>query len=192
MGRKRNWSEETTAIRVPVSLADRLLSQARAWDSAADPAVDPLKSADQVMSPLNPCRVRFEFQGQATEGRAVGALVNWRSGTVAAVLIDWSWDGKAKQTQLPIHQVEFLDLPEFCTKKAAVPRSYPPYMVTVADGRGTRRYTIPGGTLTGEEIDRVDQEVDRLLAECDRLRVDPLIVVQELCEQWLKPVEQSA
>ena len=115
MGKKSNWrSGETVAIRIPKALEAQVMAYARALDDGGEvaPADGDRKQFEgdrpiaphQLMSPINPLRVRFQSGGQKVEGLAVGVLVDWGSRRIRAVLVDH----EQGQTQTPIDGVEFL------------------------------------------------------------------------------------
>lgn len=115
MGRKSNWKTgETVAIRIPRALESHVMAYARALDDGGEvtPVVGDRQTLEsdrpiaphQLMSPINPLRVRFQGKGEPVEGLAVGVLVDWASRKVRAVLVDHEHG----QTQTPIDGVEFL------------------------------------------------------------------------------------
>lgn len=98
-----------------VGTAHAHVRTAHAHVGTAHAHVEPLSAMDQLMSPLNPAECWFVWDGKPVKGRAVGCLVDWSSGLVSAVLIDWELDGHPKQIQLPLDRVEF------CTESRTAP-----------------------------------------------------------------------
>lgn len=184
MGRKPKWNSETQAIRVPAHLSDRLLAQARAWDEAENP------ETLQGLSPVNPYRVEFLSCGELVKGKVSGVLVDWLDGgQVSAVLVDV--EGREQQTQVPLENCEFLDLPDF-VRKRQVGETLPLNLVSIEDSAGSRRYKVGGFYCPAQDLDMIDRLCDALIDDCEQRGIDPRLVLMRLCDTWLEPLEKSA
>jgi hypothetical protein len=118
----------------------------------------------------------------------MGRKGNWNSNETTAIRVPTAL---VEQLLEMARALDSGDSQDFVQNHRALPASFPPYLVTVADRAGERRYRLPACTLTGAENAWAEREVDRLLDECDRLRLDPLLVLSESIAAWLQPMEEG-
>jgi len=116
----------------------------------------------------------------------MGRKGNWNSNETTAIRVPTAL---VEQLLEMARALDSGDSQDFVQNHTALPASFPPYLVTIADRTGERRYGLPACTLTGAENAWAEREVDRLLDQCDRLRLDPLLVLSELTAAWVQPME---
>ncbi len=118
----------------------------------------------------------------------MGRKGNWNSNETTAIRVPTAL---VDQLLEMARALDSGDSQDFVQNHKALPVSFPPYLVTVADRAEERRYGLSACTLTGAENAWAEREVERLLDECDRLRLDPLLVLSELTAAWMQPMEPT-